>query len=73
MWRKGCHCNAPVSGPVPCPTGYCDVFSGSKAVNGRGYKGVVAACDGVAKCFAAGALFAIVNSELRYSDVVAVN
>ena len=54
-------------------SGYCDVFSGSKDVNGRGYKGVVAACDGVAKCFAAGALFAIVYSKLRYSDVVAVD
>ena len=70
---KGCHCNVPVSGPVPCPAGYCDVFSGSKDVNGRGYTGVVAACDEVAKCFAAGALFAIVYSKLRYSDVVAVN
>ena len=73
MWRKGCHCGVPVSGPVPCPTGYCDVFSGSKDVNGRSYKGVVAACNGIAKCFATGALFAVVNSELRYSDVVAVD
>ena len=49
------------------------MFSGSKDVNGRSYKGVVTACNGIAKCFATGALFAVVNSELRYSDVVAVD
>ena len=73
MLRKGCHSSVPVSGPDPCPAGFCDVFGGPKDVNGRGYEGMVATRDGVAKCFAAGAVFAVVNSKFRYSDVVAVN
>ena len=73
MWRKGCHCSVPISGPSPCPAGYCDVFGGPKDVNGRSNKGVVAARDRVAKGFATGAVFAVVYNKFGYSDVVAVD
>ena len=73
MWRKGCHSSVPVSGPDPCPAGSCDVFGGPKDVHGRCNKGMVATRDGVAKCFAAGAVFAVVYSKFGYSDVVAVD